>query len=77
MNNLRLAGCPVTTCIYLGKMAKRAVRNFVSFCVICNIPFLFGAVCVKSGILNFIAPVPGHCLSFYLTTRSYGTNTCF
>ena len=41
MNNLRLsAGCPVT--IYLGKMAKRAVRNFVSLSV--NIPFLFGAV---------------------------------
>ena len=42
MNNVRLAGCPVT--IYLGKMAKRAVRNFVSVSV--NIPFLYGAVCV-------------------------------
>ena len=31
MNNLRLAGCPVT--IYLGKMVKRAVRNFVSLSV--------------------------------------------
>ena len=67
MNNPRLlAG------IYLGQMAKRAIRNFVSLSV--NIPFLFGAVCVKGGILNLIAPVPGHCLSFYLATRSYGTN---
>ena len=73
MDSLRLAGCPAT--IYLGKMAKRVVRNFVSL----SVNILFGALCVKSGILTLIAPVLGHCLLFYLATRSYGTNTqtCF
>ena len=59
-NSLRLAGCPVT--IYLGKRAKRFVRNFVSLSV--NIPFMFCALCVKSGIWNLILPVPGHCFHF-------------
>ena len=68
MNSLRIADCPVT--IYLEKIAKCVVWTFVSLSV--NIPFLFGAVCVKSGIWDWIAPVPGHCLSIYLATRPYG-----
>ena len=48
MNNLRLAGCPVTG--YLGKMVKCVVQNFVSLSV--NIPFLFCAVCAKFAIIS-------------------------
>ena len=65
MKSLRLACCPVT--IYLGKMAKRVVRNFVSLSV--NIPFLFGVVCVKSGILNLIAQ-SSWSLSFILLSNA-------
>ena len=58
----------------LARIATRVVRKFVSFEI--TILFLFGVV---SGIWNLNAPIPDNCLSFYLATRSYGTNTyrCF
>ena len=70
MNSLRLAGSAVT--IYLEKMVKRVVRNFVSLSV--NISFLFGAVCVKSGVLNLIAPFL--VIAFHFTWQRDSNHLC-
>ena len=59
--------------IYLGMMfAKIATLLFGIVSV--SILFPFGIVCVVSGKWKLIPPVPDQCLSFYLATRSYGTN---
>ena len=57
--------------IYLGMMLSRFPH--VLFIILSvNILFPFDVV---SGKRKLIASVPDHCLSFYLATRSYGTNT--